>query len=342
MNLKIIIFHSILFMFLLTSCFKEDEAMPVSPEKETTIELNQYYQFRSYFDLGKGEQVTSYDRNLWDLGFETGDSSWHVILNTSEFMMAARTGLTNLASVTDTTGLDWNYDKSDGNPDSTAVGKWFSIQGSDTIYSNEVYIIDRGISHLGVYRGFKKIIFSKVSKEQYQIKYADLNGENEFDFTIDKDPLVNYTFFSFEGEGSQMILEPPAIDWDLLFTQYTTLLYTSEGDPYPYLLNGVLINYNKVEVAIDSVTTFESIDFNHALTLQFSYHQDAIGYEWKYLEGDPTGGGGYYYKVRPNDEYPNWTYIIRNRNGVMFKLKFTRFYNDTGDKGYPTFAFKVL
>lgn len=316
--------------------------MPASPEKETTVELNQYYQYQVYFDLGQGEVVSSFDRNLWDLGFEGKDSTWHIILNSSAFMMAAHSGQTDFNAVTDTIGIDFTYDKSDGNPDSTAIGNWFSINGLDTVYSNEVYVIDRGLTHLGVYRGFRKIVFSKVSSQQYKIKYADLNGENESEIIIDKDPSVNYTFFSFEGEGSQIVLEPPAMDWDLLFTQYTTLLYTSEGDPYRYLLNGVLSNYNKVEVALDSITDYESIDLQHALSLGFSYDKDAIGYEWKYLEGDPTGGGGYYYKVRPNDEYPNWTYIIRNRNGVMFKLKFTRFYNDTGDKGFPTFAFKVL
>ncbi|NOX48405.1 MAG: hypothetical protein GXO89_15650 [Chlorobi bacterium] len=333
-----------LFMTLiaLSSCFKEDDPLPVSPLKETTVELNQYYQFQAYFDLGKGETVASNDRNIWDLGFECKDSSWHITLNSSAFMLAANTGQTDFESVTDTTGLDWKYDKSDGNPDSTAIGNWFLLTGNDTVYKNNVYVINLGMTHLGVPRGLKKIVFTKVDKKQYALKYADLNGENYQEFIIEKKPGLNYTGFSFEGLGSQLTVEPPSNTWDLLFTQYTTLIFTDEGEPYPYLLNGVLLNYGKVEVVLDSLVPFGEIDLHYAQKQEFSVNKDAIGYEWKYLEGDPTIGGSYYYKVNPNEEHPNWTYIIKNRNGVYFKLMFTRFYNDFGDKGYPTFAFQVL
>lgn len=329
-------------MILSTSCFKEDDPMPESPLQETTIELNQYYQYQVYFDLGKGEAISSNDRNEWDLGFESRDSAWHIILNSSSFTLAANSGLKDFESVTDTTGLKWKYDKSDGNPDSTAIGEWFTINGFDTIYDNKVYVINRGLTHLGVSRGLLKIVFTKVNDEQYAIKYADLNGDNYQEHIIDKVPEVNYTYFSFEGEGRQSILEPPSDAWDILFTQYTTLLFTDEGEPYPYLLNGVLLNYGNVEVVLDTLSSFESIDLLYAQNQNYSINKDGIGYEWKYLDGDPTGGGAYYYKVNPNKKHPNWTYIIKNRNGIYFKLMFTRFYNDSGDKGYPTFAFKVL
>ena len=336
------IIYITLLLIVLSSCFKEDEPMPLSPLKETTVELNQYYQYQVYFDLGTGETISSNDRNLWDLGFESMDSAWHITLNTSAFMMAANTWQTDFESVIDTTGLDWKYDKSDGNPDSTAVGEWFSIISNDTVYENNVYVINRGMTHMGNSRGLKKIVFTKVNNEQYTLKYADLNGDNYSEYVIEKVPEVNYTFFSFEGQGSQLVLEPPSDDWDLLFTQYTTLIYTNEGEPYPYLLNGVLVNYGKVEVMLDTITAFEAIDLHYTQTLEYSINKDAIGYEWKYLEGDPTIGGAYYYKVNPNEEHPNWTYILKNRNGIYFKLKFTRFYNDNGDKGYPTFTFQVL
>lgn len=332
----------IIILIVLSSCFKEDDPLPLSPLQETTIELNQYYQFQAYFDLGKGETVARNDRNIWDLGFEGGDSSWHITLNTSAFMLAANTGQTDFESVTDTTGLDWKYDKSNGNPDSTAIGNWFSVLGNDTLYENKVYVINRGMTHLGIPRGLKKIVFTEVNEKNYFLKFADLNGENYQELLIEKIPEVNYTCFSFEGSGSQITLEPPTNAWDLLFTQYTTLIYTDAGEPYPYLLNGILLNYGKVEVVLDSLVPFGEIDLYYAQKQEFSVNKDAIGYEWKYLEGDPTTGGSYYYKVNPNEDHPNWTYIIRNRNGVYFKLMFTRFYNDLGEKGFPTFAFQVL
>lgn len=338
--------HRIIYIFisivLLTSCFKEDDPMPPSILQETTIELNQYYQYQVYFDLGTGKNIATNDRNIWDLSFESNDSAWHILLNTSAFMLAANSGETDFEMVTDTTGLNWKYDKSDGNPDSTAIGKWLSIHESDTIYHNNVYVIDRGLTHLGVYRGLKKMLISKVNSTQYEIKYADLNGDNYQEFTIQKDPDVKYAYFSFDDSGSQIQIEPNSDSWDLLFTQYTTLIFTNEGEPYPYLLNGVLVNYNEVGVKLDTLVSFDDIDLQYAQKQVFSKNKDAIGYEWKSLEGDPINGGSFYYKVKPNDEKPNWTYIIQNRNGIYFKLMFTRFYSDTGEKGYPTFAFQVL
>lgn len=330
-----IVFISLLAL-LITGCFKEDEPMPPSSIKTTTIEMTQDYLYQSYFDLGSGEVVSVNEKNVWDLGFSCGDSSWQIILNTSGFMLAANTGIKDFELVSDTTGLNWRFDKSDGNPDSTAIGKWLSINGGDTIYSGHVYIIHRGYDHLGNFRGLRKIVFQKADLLAYTFRYANLDGSNMHEFIIHKNDDLNYTFFSFDGEGEELFLEPPRNSWDILFTQYTTLLYTNEGDPYPYLLTGVLLNYGEVEVATDTITPFQDINLDLALNMQYSNKLDAIGYNWKYLEGD-INTGNFIYKVNTH-----WNYIIRNRNGVYFKLHFTRFYNDEGEKGYPTFEFKSL
>lgn len=324
-------------VLVLSSCFKEDEPMPAFTEKTTTIEMTEYYRYQVYFDLGTDSIVSSNDKSIWDLEFECADSSWHILLNTSAFMMAGNTGLKEFDAVNDTTGLDWRFDKSDGNPDSTAIGSWFEMNGSDTIYTNHVYIINRGWNHVGIPRGIKKIVFTEVNDAGYHFKYANLDGSEMNEYFIARDFERNYINFSFDNEGQTLELEPLANEWDILFTMYTTLLYTNEGDPYPYVLTGVLSNYKTVEVAIDSISTYEEIDLNYAKSLELSEKKDAIGYDWKYLEGDPTTGGSFYYAVRDN-----WTYVIKNRNGVYFKLRFIRFYNEQGEKGYPTFTYQVL
>jgi hypothetical protein len=311
--------------------------MPAFTEKTTTIEMTEYYRYQVYFDLGKDEVISSNDKSIWDLGFECADSSWHILLNTSAFMLAGNTGLKDFDATIDTTGLDWKFDKSDGNPDSTAIGSWFELNRTDTIYSNHVYIINRGLTHVGAFRGLKKIVFTEVNEAGYFFKYANLDGTDQVEYFIARDFERNYINFSFDNGGQTLALEPLANEWDLLFTMYTTLLYTNEGDPYPYVLTGVLSNYNVVDVAIDSTKGFEGIDLNYAKSLTYSENKDAIGYEWKYLEGDPTTGGSFYYAV-----HDNWTYLIKNRNGVYFKLRFIRFYSEQGEKGYPTFTYQVL
>ncbi len=321
---------------IFTSCFKEDDPLPPPSEQTTTIEMGQYYLYQVYFDLINNMEVASNEKNDWDLGFESADSSWHITLNTSAFMVAANTEEKDFDAVTDTTGLIWKFDKSDGNPDSTAVGKWVNFEGNDTIYSNNVYVLNRGYDHLGNLRGLKKIVFLKVDLETYSIKYADLNGENENEFTLVKADSVRNVQFSFEEGGQQLNFEPPVLSWDLFFTQYTTLLYTDEGDPYPYLVTGVLSNYELVEVSIDSSFNYEDITIDDALSLEYSINKDAVGYDWKELVGD-VNSGNVYYEIAEGRNY-----IIKNRLGLYYKLRFTNFYNETGDKGYPSFEYLLL
>ena len=134
----------------------------------------------------------------------------------------------------------------------------------------------------------------------------------------------------------QVEMEPLTDTWDLLFTQYTTLLYTNDGLPYPYLVTGVLSNYGNLQMAVDSSLTYENIDLSFAKTKTYSIAKDFIGYDWKDVQGDVNTGNVYYEIVEGR------TYLIRNREGLYFKLRFINFYSDEGEKGYPTFQYDVL
>lgn len=320
----------------MSSCFKEDEPYPAFEMQTTTIEMGQYYLYQSYFNLPSNEVVSSNEKNNWDLGFECGDTSWHIRLNTSAFMLAAHAGTKDFEQVIDTAGFQWRFDKSDGNPDSTAIGSWVSIEGTDTLYTNEVYIVDRGYDHLGNRRGLKKMMFTLVDSVSYRFRYADMNGANENTFAVSKHEGVYFTCFSFANGGQQIDLEPRTDSWDLFFTQYTTLLYTDEGDPYPYLVTGVLSNPGHIELAMDSLKAYDDVDRAYASALIYSGNCDLIGYDWKDLIGDVNSGNVYYEIV------PGRNYLIRTRKGLYFKMRFINFYSETGEKGFPSFQYDVL
>ena len=320
----------------LTSCFKEDDPMPAFEMQSTTIEMGQYYRYQSYFNLATNEVISTNDRNLWDLGFECGDSSWHIILNTSAFEVIANSGITDFDQPIDTTGFRWRFDKSDGNPDSTAVGGWLSINGSDTIYSGHVYVLNRGYDHVGNVRGMRKIVFTHVDTASYSFRYSDMNGDNYNEVTVHKQDGVYFTMFSFADGGKQVDLEPRAEAWDLFFTQYTTLLYTNEGIPYPYLVTGVLSNYGHIEMAMDSTVAYGDVDRAFAQSLDFTRNRDFIGYDWKELIGDVNSGNVHYEIV------PCRNYLIRTKQGLYFKMRFINFYSETGEKGFPSFQYDVL
>jgi hypothetical protein len=325
----------------MTSCFKEDEKItPHDPGdvKTVTIELTKDYKYQVYFDLGSGQVVSTNLKKEWDLGFECSDRGWHVILNTSSFMVAARTGTDNFNAPIDTTGYTWRFDQSDGNLDSTAIGNWFTWSQPDSskIYTNEVYVIDRGYDELGNLRGLRKVVFQELEGDRYTLRFANLDGSGESTFTVTKDPTVNFMCFSFDGGGKQINFEPPKFDWDLLFTQYTTLLYTDEGDPYPYIVTGTLSNRIGILVAQDTLHDFQSIDMNAVSQLDFNNIQDEIGYDWKDVVGDVTSGNVSYVIVE------GLNYVIRDHEGYLYKLRFISFYNNSGEKGYPTFEYQKL
>jgi hypothetical protein len=336
-KLLIIIFS----VSLLTSCFKEDEKItPHDPGnvETVTIELTNDYRYQVYFDLGTGEVVSTNLKKAWDLGFECSKEGWHIILNTSNFMYAAETGLSDFNDPVDTVGYKWKFDVSSGNLDSTAIGKWVDFLPADSsrIYTNEVYVIDRGYDELGNLRGLRKIVFQELGDSTYTFRFANLDGTGEISFTITKDPAVNFTCFSFDEGGKQLDLEPPMYGWDLVFTQYTTLLFTDEGDPYPYIVTGVLANPSTIQVAQDTLYDFTSITLNVTGDLAYSTMQDEIGYDWKDVVGDVSSGNVSYVIIE------GLNYIIRDRDGFYYKLRFVSFYNNSGEKGYPTFEYQRL
>ena len=337
--MKNLLLYSALLIFVLSSCFKEDEKVEPYPRGNLvtrTIGMTQYYTYQVYFDLEDSTDVATNNKNEWDIGFEANKEGFHVILNSSAFMYIGNTGSVDFSAVFDTTGLDWKYDKSDGDLDSTAVGSWFTMSVDDTVYRNHVYVVDRGFDDQGNLRGLKKIQFLEVNENKYKFRFANLSGSGEVETEVEKRETIHFICYSFDNGGEVKHFEPDYDTYDLLFTQYTTLLYTDEGDPYPYLVTGVLLNREGVAVALDSAHNFHDLERVDIEGIELSANLDAIGYDWKVLQGDVNSGNVSYNIV------PNRNYIIRNRNGFIYKFRFIEFYNTQGEKGYPTVEFKLL
>ena len=317
------------------SCFKKDEMIAPHPRgnvQTDTIQLTPTYINQVYYNLDSGNMVSSDIKSSIDLGFECNQAGWHILLNTSDFMKVADLGMVTLGEAHGTTGLIWLFDKSDGTPDSTAIGEWFSVKGKDTVSNKHVYAIDRGLDEVGNDLGKYQVQFDSLKNNSYYFRYAPLKGGSVQSGVILKDPTVNYLWFSLKS-GSVQHTEPSKQAYDLLFTQYTTLLFTDQGIPYPYLVTGVLSNRVQVEVAIDSIHDFFGITKDIALGQLYSRSLDAIGYDWKILVSTSTGS----YTIRKNR-----TYLIHGVSGAYFKLRFIGFYNKQFQKGYPSFEFEKL
>jgi hypothetical protein len=333
--MKLRVFYLLILSLSFHSCFKKDSEVPRHPRgnvKTDTIEMTENYKYQVYFDLASESMVSMNYRNESDLGFECSSDGWHIILNTGDFMKVADLGIVPFNQAYDTSHRVWKFDKSDGNPDSIAIGQWYSIVHSDTVSNNHIYIINRGLDENGNSLGFIQAVFDSLKNSTYYFRFAPLAGGTVTSASLIKDPSVHYLFFTFSNGGEIKRLEPGMNSYDLLFTQYSTLLFTSEGAAYPYLVTGVLSNRGKVSVAVDSVNSFADITLEMANTMAFSTALDAIGYDWKVFNFTAE-----VYTVRTG-----LNYVLKDKEGIYYKLRFIGFNNASGKKGYPVFEYQGL
>jgi len=321
---------------MVSGCFKEDQPVPKHPRgdvRSDTIEMSQTYKYQVYYELDSVGSLMTNDKKASDLGFECSPEGWHILLNTADFMVASDLGEVPFGVPQDTSLARWRFDRSDGNLDSTAVGTWYVVdERGDTVSNRHVYAINRGMDDQGKSLGYVQVIFDSLKRGTYYFRFALLSGGVEHRGTVIKDVSVNYLWFSLDNGGSVQTLEPDKSTWDILFTQYTTMLFTDLGEPYPYLVTGVLLNRTHTAAALDTLNNFDSLSYQIAQQVTYSENLDAIGYNWKYYNFEAGN-----YTVRMGVSY-----LIRNRLGNYYKLRFVGFYNNLGQKGFPAIEYQRL
>lgn len=325
-------------LFGLTSCFKEDERIAPFDRGEkitATIGMTQTYKYQVYYSLDDTSAVSQTNKGVFDLMFDNAPGQSGVYPNSANFAKVARTGQFDITAVNSINGLVFNFDASSGNRDSLAFGNWFELQNGDTVPSGEVFVIDLGYDDLGNILGYRKLVVDSLKGNSYYFRYAALNNSQINSGVATKSGSSNYIYFSFTTH-EQVFPEPAREDYDLLFTQYTTLLYTNDGEPYPYIVTGVLLNRFNTMCYLDTTFVFDSIAMDHIQDQRFTSRPDVIGYDWKEVKGD-VNSGNVYYEIRPENNY-----FIKNQEGFYYKLRFVSFYNNNGEKGYPTIEFQKL
>lgn len=314
-----------LFILLLSSCFKEDVIVPMPEQGDIqtgVIALGQYYSQQVFYDLSGNSIISSNTITDWDIAFECEEDQWHITLNAAKMMYAGNSRDTTFANISSADGLDMLFDKSDGDMDSTAIGKWYYFENNVAKSHRYVYVLDLGTDGSATNIGMKKITLDIV-EGNYNLKYANLDGSNLKNTVISKDPTFRHMYFSFKDDAVVNIA--PAKDlWSLKFSKYATMLESNRQD-YPYLVTGALLNPELVSVAIDTGDFFE-FSIHDTIKHLFSKEKDFIGYDWKYYSFDDE-----MYSIVP---YKN--YIIKNHDGFFYKLRFISFYDEFGTKGSIT------
>lgn len=339
-KIKINIF-ALIFIVLagLSSCMdkvKEDDPLPTYPIPEGIkigqANLGSDYSNRVYYKLSSNKTVKTITNKDYDLGFESTAEGWHILLNSSRYMQAGDSETKEFENITSPSGITMTFDNSDGNPDSTAVGNWADFLGGTPLFYKHVYVIDLGLDQQGNTLGYKKTVFEDLIDNVYTLRFANLDGTGDFTVQMPKVDDRNFIGLSFKNEGTVIDFEPPNSEWDILIGQYTTMLF-AEGEPYPYLVRGVLLNPANTEAYMyDGDKLFPDIEIEDMESVQLTPQQDVIGHQWKYYNLEEG-----VYTV--NTEL---VYFVKTNDGSVFKLHFLSYYNNNGETGYPKFEFKKL
>jgi len=290
-----------------------------------TVSMGNSYSTHIFFNLDSNKIVKTINRMDWDIAFDCKTDEHIILLNNGRGVYAASTGKTNFADVTDTNGFKFQWGQPSLNLDSLALGKWW-------LNAPEIFILNMGMDNTGLPIGFIKCKPELQNDKSLKITWCKLDETNTQTQIIPKNDIFNFNYFSLLN-NKIIEIEPPKDNWDLWFTQYTKLVYSSDFKiTQNYQLTGVLVNNFRIYIANDFIKPYIDINSNDLASHNFYKIRDGIGYDWKAFNFSTNA-----YSVNPK-----MNYIIKVSNGFYYKLHFLDFYNDQGVKGYPKFEYQKL
>jgi hypothetical protein len=282
-----------------------------------SIAMGASYANDIYYSFENGV-VASPARNTWDIGFRTSIWTADIITNdgyTVKLYTYPKSDTTGWNAV-DTTGLgswpvmyndenDWEngaFTRNQlGHPD-YGWGKYNPI--NHDVVGDSIYIIK---TLAGSW--FKVWILRKNSiANTYYIRFANLDGSNQKDITLDINPYQGKNFAYYSFDNSQLIdREPDTASWDVLFTKYIGI--QPNGTPYPVV--GV---FNNTKVYANK---FEAVgpDFFDWSSQPLDSTKSPIGWSWK----------SYSMNTNSWNVADSTAFFVETWDRNIYKLVFTKF-----------------
>ena len=281
-----------------------------------TISLQPSYTNQSFFSLENGE-VANLANTDWDLSFSTATMSSSIRINGG---MGTELYLYPLGDTT-----DWN------SFNSSNISSWLPIHNSDTNWflgafdKNSTSMFDMGwgmysmITHYvtgdslyaikTVGGNWKKLWIQQLANDEYSFKYANLDGSNEINTTVQKTNYTdkNFVYFSLD-QNVFLNREPISQDWDITFTKYITPV---QGMAYG--VTGVLSNDGVHVAQADNIPDPNS--YNDYSQHPMMTEINSIGYDWKSFDMSTFS-----YSVEPYR-----CYFLKDLNDKVWRIVFNSF-----------------
>ena len=281
-----------------------------------TISLQPSYTNQSFFSLENGE-VANLANTDWDLAFSTATMSSSIRINGG---MGTELYLYPLGDTT-----DWN------SFNSSNISSWLPIHNSDTNWflgafdKNSTSMFDMGwgmysmITHYvtgdslyaikTVGGNWKKLWIQQLANDEYSFKYANLDGSNEINTTVQKTNYTDKNFVYFSLDQNVILdREPISQDWDITFTKYITPV---QGMAYG--VTGVLSNSGIKVAQVDNLADPNS--YNDYSQHPMMTEINSIGYDWKSFDMSTFS-----YSVEPYR-----CYFLKDLNDKVWRIVFNSF-----------------
>ncbi len=346
------------FLFIITSCLKEDDGIiDIPPIQGAELEPNvggPNQPNQIWVDLSTGEMKET-NRTSWDLGFYSGEE-FAVILNTAALMSASPVdGYTELNEINSSNMESLmsvvrvaNFDPENINYIDDVKGNYLD-NGTVIKEENKIYLINLGYNipegpfnagtayTAGTTRGWAKVKITKEGTTGYRLEYADLDATETHEVFIENDLNYNFSFFSLVS-GNIMDIQPPKQDWDLCFTVFVNEVSDNNGNSQgsyifsDFVMSNTMSGTGAYEVITEETTLLE--DYNNFSAddiddAQFIYDDHrVIGSHWRVVPG----------AIVNKDRF----YVLKDPQGIYFKIRFISMSDDEGYRGYPVFEYEPL
>jgi len=152
----------------------------------------------------------------------------------------------------------------------------------------------------------KKLWIQSLQNNSYLFAYADVDGSNEVNATLNKQNFQgkNFGYYSV-ANGVELDREPNKYLWDLTFAQYMATT------PFIYKVTGILSNDSIQSVKAYPVDPATVTPWGYA----FSYNINTIGNNWKSFDFNNN-----VWSIEDS-----LVYFVYDRGGSLWKLIFTGF-----------------
>jgi len=290
------------------------------------VTLNAGYSQQVWYSMANGE-VGAADNTNWDIAFLTEGQNSSILINDniSTAIYLYSEDIADYANV-DTTGfvgeglnndeVDWTQGVMQqlSTPNAFDYGWGVYNPSSNLLEGSKVFLVEFASGEM------KKLIIEELNFGTYNFKYADVDGTNEVEASIDVTAYSSKNFVYYSMQNQEVLdREPVSADWDITFTRFDALVAPEQL----YTVTGVNQNIG-VEVAQASETPLDMAVYTD---FDFEADKNIIGDDWKYF--DMT--------LLQFIIVEDLSFFVKDQSGDVYHMAFTSFGGQmTGDIEFGT------